>query len=91
MTQDELLELYCEEYPELGPADAQQLHDFYRKLNPIDWSKMASKEEMQALLDENAKNTSETSPQGIGLVEAIMQRHGLTRKQAEEQIKAFGG
>lgn len=87
ISNDELLELYWAEYPDRGPPDARQLHDFFLKLNPY---KVPSKEQAEALRKKNAETFSKTSSDST-LVERVMQRHGLTRKQAEEEIEAFGG
>ena len=89
ISNDELLELYWEEYPDRGPPDAQQLHDFFLKLNPK-VSPDVSAEQVEALMQSNAETFSKTSSD-FTLVDRVMQRHGLTRKQAEEQIRLFGG
>ena len=47
---------------------------------------------LKGFLQENAQDSSKrTSSSPRDLVELVMQRHGFTREEAEEEIEKFGG
>ena len=68
----------------MRPLDAQQEFD-QEKVSPD-----VTKEQVEALMQENAATSSKT-PSDITLVDRVMQRHGLTREEAHREIQAFGG
>ena len=71
----------------MRPKDIQQEFDESFRVTRI-----PSKKEVVDLMRENGQSSSEeTSSQKTGLVEQVMQEHGLTRKQAEIEIERFGG
>jgi hypothetical protein len=76
----------------MQPRSAQEEQDEILR-NPL--KKLASKAELRAVMEENAKNglgsSSVGSSKKTDIVAKVMEKHGFTEEQALEEIRLWGG